>query len=247
MFTGPCELTGPAVVEQRRCAYQRIYVTETIMREVVPAFRVKMVRFSGGERFPVLLDRAGMPLGEPVPYLWRRRSEGRAVNTLESNAQALAMVHDFLLANDIDFRLRVPEGLRKRTFSAYARSATAGDGARLRTEDEEYSRQHLGKGPDFLFLDAGKSGLTIDRSGFLGLIRVVQSGNIGAVVATDTANLSRDGVQLWRFRELLHMKRVVLHLVCHGSIIVLRAFSRIIARSIPFRKPSGRSAARAYR
>jgi hypothetical protein len=147
------------------------------MREVVPAFRVKMVRFSGGERFPVLLDRAGMPLGEPVPYLWRRRSEGRAVNTLESNAQALAMVHDFLLANDIDFRLRVPEGLRKRTFSAYARSATAG--ARLRTEDEEYSRQHLGKGPDFLFLDAGKSGLTIDRSGFLGLIRVVQSGNIG--------------------------------------------------------------------
>jgi integrase len=80
------------------------------MREIVPEYRIKMARFSRGELFPVVLDRAGMPLYRPVPYLWRRRSEGRAVNTLESYARTLAMVHDFLRANEIDFAVRVPEG-----------------------------------------------------------------------------------------------------------------------------------------
>jgi integrase len=79
------------------------------MHEIVPEHRIKMVRFNSGERFPVVLDRAGMPLCEAVPYLWRRRSEGRALNTLESNARTLAMVHDFFCANGIDFRVRVPE------------------------------------------------------------------------------------------------------------------------------------------
>jgi integrase len=79
------------------------------MREIVPEYRVKIARFGSGERFPLILDRAGMPLCEPVPYLWHRRSQGRALNTLESNARTLAMVHDFLRANDIDFRVRVPE------------------------------------------------------------------------------------------------------------------------------------------
>jgi integrase len=80
------------------------------MHEIVPEHRIKVVRFNSGERFPVVLDRAGMPLCEPVPYLWRRRNEGRALNTLESNARTLAMVHDFFRANDIDFRVRVPAG-----------------------------------------------------------------------------------------------------------------------------------------
>jgi hypothetical protein len=78
------------------------------MRDAGPEYRVKMVRFASGGRFPLVLDREGMPLWHPVAYLWRRRMRGRSVNTLEGN-RTLARVHDFLAANG-DFHSRVRKG-----------------------------------------------------------------------------------------------------------------------------------------
>lgn len=78
------------------------------MREVIPEIRLKTTRFHNGERFPVLLDRRGIPLCEPTYYLATERHQ--AVNTLEGKARTLAMVHNFLRAYEIDFRTRLPEG-----------------------------------------------------------------------------------------------------------------------------------------
>ncbi|MGX1167098.1 integrase [Bradyrhizobium sp. USDA 372] len=77
---------------------------------ILPEFRAKTVRFESGERFPVVVDRSGMPLWDSVAYLWRRRMRGRAVNTLDGNARTLALVHNFLRTRDIDFRVRVRKG-----------------------------------------------------------------------------------------------------------------------------------------
>ncbi len=46
---------------------------------------VKVVKFSSGERFPVLLDtRVGVPLFDPTVYvLTKLRGRNRAANTIE--------------------------------------------------------------------------------------------------------------------------------------------------------------------
>jgi hypothetical protein len=45
-----------------------MYATAVTMREIIPEFHTRMVRFRNGERFPVVLDRRGLPLCEPVFY-----------------------------------------------------------------------------------------------------------------------------------------------------------------------------------
>jgi integrase len=97
-----------AVVERTICANHALYVVETIMREIIPEFRVKFTRFRSGERFPVLLDKRGLPLCEPISYLQMKRH--LAVNTLEGKARTLAMVHNFLRAYHIEFEKRLLEG-----------------------------------------------------------------------------------------------------------------------------------------
>jgi integrase len=88
------------------------------MREVIPEIRLKTTRFRGGERFPVLLDKRGLPLCEPISYLAGMRHQ--AVNTLEGKARTLAMVHNFFRAYEIDFRTRLPEGRVLEQFEASA-------------------------------------------------------------------------------------------------------------------------------
>jgi len=78
------------------------------MREIIPEFTVKFTRFGSGERFPVLLDKRGLPLCEPISYFQSKRR--LAASTLESKARILAMVHNFLRAYDIDIEKRVLEG-----------------------------------------------------------------------------------------------------------------------------------------
>jgi integrase len=100
--------TATTLVEATVCTHHAFYVSETIMREVIPEIRVKMTRFRSGERFPVLLDKRGLPLCEPISYFQPKRR--LAVSTLEGKARTLAMVHNFLRAYDIDFRKRLLEG-----------------------------------------------------------------------------------------------------------------------------------------
>ncbi|MVT64846.1 tyrosine-type recombinase/integrase [Bradyrhizobium pachyrhizi] len=77
------------------------------MHEVIPEYRIKIVRFESGERFPVVLDRSGLPLHRPVFFFETERH--RATNTLESKARTVAMVHNFLRAYRIDLHTRVQQ------------------------------------------------------------------------------------------------------------------------------------------
>lgn len=78
------------------------------MREIVAEFHTRMARFDSGERFPLVLDKRGLPLCEPTFYLATERD--LAVNTLESKARTFAMVHNFLQAYGIDLRIRLRDG-----------------------------------------------------------------------------------------------------------------------------------------
>jgi integrase len=78
------------------------------LRDVVPEFRVKMVRFESGERFPLVLDRRARPLRDPVFFFRTQRSY--ATNTLEGKARTVAMVYSFLDAHGIDLRERLRQG-----------------------------------------------------------------------------------------------------------------------------------------
>lgn len=78
------------------------------MREIVAEFHTRMARFDSGERFPLVLDKRGIPLCDPALYLANERE--LAVNTLDSKARTIAMVHNFLRAYGIDLRARLADG-----------------------------------------------------------------------------------------------------------------------------------------
>lgn len=73
---------------------------------------VRVVKFSAGERFPVLIDtRAGMPLFDPTVYvLTKLRGSNRAANTIELTLRHIMLLKLFVEQHGIDLEARFREG-----------------------------------------------------------------------------------------------------------------------------------------
>lgn len=73
---------------------------------------VRVVKFSTGERLPVLIDtRIGMPLFDPTVYVINHiRGRNRAANTIELTLRHLMLLHLFLEQEGIDLEARFREG-----------------------------------------------------------------------------------------------------------------------------------------
>jgi len=65
---------------------------------MVQTYRVKTVKFSGGERFPFLIDaRTGVPLYEPTLFALKvMRANGRATNTIAQAMRSLLFLYQAL-------------------------------------------------------------------------------------------------------------------------------------------------------
>ena len=76
-------------------------------------FSVRTVRFTSGERFPVLIDlvRGGPILDTTVYTVSVLRSKNRATNTIEATLRALAIFYLFIEKENIDFESRLRSGV----------------------------------------------------------------------------------------------------------------------------------------
>ncbi|MET3973022.1 site-specific integrase [Bradyrhizobium sp. S3.9.1] len=126
------------------------------MREIVSQHRFKMVRLESGERFPVLLDRRGMPLWQSVSYLADKR--GKAPSTLDAKVRTLAMVNDFLAGRGIDLRSRLTNARvldhdEAAALASHLRKVgrrTERVNARRRAEDPHAPHKHIVEGQEWL-------------------------------------------------------------------------------------------------
>ena len=71
-------------------------------------YRVKLLKFSSGERFPLLLGAEGLPLFEPTVYaLTELRARNQATNTINSALRAIQVFYLFLGIRGIDLSARL--------------------------------------------------------------------------------------------------------------------------------------------
>ncbi len=76
-----------------------------------PAFRVRIVVFASGERFPVLLDEHGCPLFRPTVFaLTQVRGRNLSTNTISNVLRAIVVLEHFLAARRIDIDSRLEYG-----------------------------------------------------------------------------------------------------------------------------------------
>lgn len=76
-----------------------------------PAFRVQIVVFASGERFPVLLDEHGCPLFRPSVFaLTQIRGRSLSTNTISNVLRAIVVLEHFLAARRIDLDSRLEYG-----------------------------------------------------------------------------------------------------------------------------------------
>ncbi|WP_369937284.1 tyrosine-type recombinase/integrase [Xanthomonas tesorieronis] len=76
-----------------------------------PAFRVRIVVFASGERFPVLLDEHGCPLFRPTIFaLTQVRGRNLSTNTISNVLRAVVVLELFLAAQRIDIDSRLQYG-----------------------------------------------------------------------------------------------------------------------------------------
>src|SRR5687768_3683993 len=74
-------------------------------------FKVRLLRLSSGERFPLLLDGEGRPLFEPTIYaLTELRARNQATNTISSNLRSIQVFYLFLSLRGIDLSTRLSSG-----------------------------------------------------------------------------------------------------------------------------------------
>lgn len=76
-----------------------------------PAFRVRIVVFASGERFPVLLDEHGCSLFRPTVFaLTQVRGRNLSTNTISNVLRAIVVLEHFLAARRIDIDSRLEYG-----------------------------------------------------------------------------------------------------------------------------------------
>lgn len=76
-----------------------------------PAFRVRIVVFASGERFPVLLDEHGCPLFRPTVFaLTQVRGRSLSTSTISNVLRAIVVLEHFLAARRIDIDSRLEYG-----------------------------------------------------------------------------------------------------------------------------------------
>lgn len=74
-------------------------------------YKVKLLKLSSGERFPLLIDREGQPLFEPTVYaLTELRARNQATNTISSNLRSIQVFYLFLNLRGIDLSARLSSG-----------------------------------------------------------------------------------------------------------------------------------------
>ena len=74
-------------------------------------YKVKLLKLSSGERFPLLLDGEGRPLFEPTVYaLAELRARNQATNTISSNLRSIQVFYLFLGLRGIDLSTRLFSG-----------------------------------------------------------------------------------------------------------------------------------------
>ena len=70
-------------------------------------FRIKNIKFSYGEEFPLLLRGDGIPCFDPTTYIVsQRRTQGLAANTLRRDLQCIALLYDWAESNEIEIDQR---------------------------------------------------------------------------------------------------------------------------------------------
>lgn len=76
-----------------------------------PTFRVRIVVFTSGERFPVLLDQQGCPLFRPTLFaLTQVRGRNLSTSTISNVLRAIVVLEHFLAAQGIDIDDRLEYG-----------------------------------------------------------------------------------------------------------------------------------------
>lgn len=76
-----------------------------------PGFRVKLLKMTSGERFPLLLDREGQPLFETTVYtITELRARNHATNTISNALRAIQLFYMFLSIRGIDLSSRLSSG-----------------------------------------------------------------------------------------------------------------------------------------
>lgn len=74
-------------------------------------YKVRLLKLSSGERFPLLLDGEGRPLFEPTVYaLTELRARNQATNTISSNLRSIQVFYLFLRLRGIDLSTRLSSG-----------------------------------------------------------------------------------------------------------------------------------------
>ncbi|MCW0453842.1 tyrosine-type recombinase/integrase [Xanthomonas sacchari] len=76
-----------------------------------PTFRVRVVVFASGERFPVLLDQSGCPLFRPTVFaLTQVRGRNLSTNTISNVLRAIVVLEHFLAVQRVDIESRLELG-----------------------------------------------------------------------------------------------------------------------------------------